>query len=146
MPRYARDYDRAFARRPSPGPWRRGPEQAGLDRRRYDADPYRRYAREAGGWPHGYDRDHPHPRGATGPYGAGGYGRGDDARPRPLHPNEPLARALREEAEELIADYLREERYGAEYARSIGLRTHGRGDRLRRLARRLSRRGYDRSW
>jgi hypothetical protein len=81
-------------------------------------------------------------RGARPSRGRGGY----DAVFRPLHPNDSLARALREEADDLVTDYLREERYGEDYARDIGLRTRGPGDRYRDIARRLSRGGYDRGW
>jgi hypothetical protein len=69
-----------------------------------------------------------------------------DAAFRPLRPSDPLARALRAEAEELVTDYLHEERYGGDYARRFGLRTRGRGDRLRDIARRISRGGYGGGW
>jgi hypothetical protein len=72
-------------------------------------------------------------------------GRGDyDAGFRPLRPDDALARAVRRDTEDLVTSYLREERYGEDYARGFGLRTRGPGDRLQDAARRLSGRGYDR--
>lgn len=72
--------------------------------------------------------------------------RGYDVGFQPLRPNDALARALREDAEDLVTDFLREERYGDEYARSMGLRTRGPGDRFRNIARRMSGARYDRGW
>lgn len=58
----------------------------------------------------------------------------------------PLMREIRDEVDDLVMDYLHEERYGADYARTVGLRTHGRGDRLRGAIRRAFGRPYDRTW
>jgi hypothetical protein len=108
---------------------------------------------------HGYDYDHcRRPYCARPRYGVeyrppryvgrAGAGRRSryDAPFQPLRPDDALARALEREAADLVLDYLREERYGEEYARSMGLRIRGPGDHLRDVARRITRPPYDLGW